>query len=421
MNLPVTITLLLFSYISYSQVNSDIQYQDKVYDDFIKTVQLYPNSLQKSSQTLSPIISLRGRLKLILEFDELFSDAYSYRAKIIHCNANWEPSGLSPLQYLNEYNEFEIPETEYSFGTLTPYVHYKFIVPKPTVSGNYLLVVYAAEDDADIIISRRFMVFEQWVSFSDKYEMMNNSPYSPTRQQIQFSIKYSSVDLINPLVTVSVSLLQNHRWDNAKMDLKPTFVREAQRTLEYRQFTDDNSFASGNEFRYFDIRSLRYFGFHVRTVRFAKDKIFAYVENDKPRAGLAYSIEQNINGQYIIENLERKISDIENDYALVTFTLESENYGEDVYISGKFNDWRKDAASLMKYNSTSKSYEGTYVLKQGLYDYQFVLGSKERENNIEGNKSETNNIYEILVYYRSEKLNADLLIGYYEFVYGMNR
>jgi hypothetical protein len=208
-----------------------------------------------------------------LEFDELFNDAYSYRAKIIHCNANWRPSGLSPLQYLNEYNEFDISDMEYSFSTKTPYVHYKFIVPKPSISGNYILVVYAAEDEKDIIISRRFMVFEQWVSFSDKNEIMNNAPYSLTKQQLQFSIKYSAVELINPMQRVSVNLLQNQRWDNAKMNLKPTFVREAQHVLEYRHFTDDNAFYSGNEYRYFDIRSLQYFGFHVRTVQFKKENI----------------------------------------------------------------------------------------------------------------------------------------------------
>lgn len=417
----ITIILLITSSWSQAQLPVKLEYSDKIYDDYIKTVQLYPYTSLNSSQTESPIISLRGRLNLILEFDELFSDSFSYRAKIIHCNANWQPSGLSHLQYLSEYNEFDIPDMEYSFGTITPYVHYKFVVPKPTISGNYLLIIYAAEDESDIIISRRFMVFEQWVSFSDKDEIMRNAPYSLSQQQLQFSINYSSVDLINPIQTVTVHLRQNQRWDNAKMDLKPTFIKEAQRTIDYKHFSNDKAFNAGNEFRYFDIRSLKYFGFHVRTVRFLKDKIFAYVEPDKPRAGLAYSIEKNINGQYYIQNLERKIQDIENDYALVTFSLEAEKYTDDVYISGKFNGWLKDKESLMVYNPSTKSYEGSYILKQGLYDYQYVLASADNENMIEGDKRETNNIYEILVYYRSQKLTADLLIGYYKFVYGENR
>ena len=415
----ITLTLLLLNTISFAQPKGDIEYRDMVYDDHIKTVQLYPFAEPVAAQTAGPIISLRGNRHLILEFDELFNDIYDYRAKIIHCNANWQPSDLSPLQYLKEYNEYNITDAEYSFGTLTEYVHYKFIVPKPIISGNYLLVVYAGGDEEDVIITRRFMVFEQWVSFTDKLQIMRNAPYSLTRQQLQFSIDYRNVDLVNPMEYVSVNILQNQRWDNAKMDLKPSFARESQRILEYNQYGEENSFLAGNEFRYFDIRSLKYFGFHVGNVSFKKDKIFAWVETDKPRAGLAYSIENNIKGQYFIENLERKIPDIENDYALVTFTLASEKLNEPVYLSGKFTDWRHDTNTRMQYNEHTAQYEGTYVLKQGQYDYQYFVGTAKKENEIEGNKRETKNRYDILVYYRSQKLQADLLVGYYTFVYDL--
>ena len=74
----------------------------------------------------------------------------------------------------------------------------------------------------------------------------------------------------------------------------------------------------------------------------------------------------------------------------------------------------------MHYNAAAKSYQGSYVLKQGHYDYQYILASPKRENEVEGNKRETNNIYEIFVYYRSQKLHADVLIGYYNFFYNLN-
>jgi hypothetical protein len=420
MKLLVSFVLLFFSYISYSQTKGDIEYRDKVYDQYIKTVQLYPNLSPISSQTLSPVIGLKNNVQLVLEFDELFSEAFSYQAKIIHCNANWQPSGLSPLQYLQEYNEFEVSDFEYSFGTITPYVHYKFSLPKTTITGNFLLVVYG-DDEEDIIITRRFMVYEQLVSISDEYEIMSNAPYSLKKQQIQFEVRYRGIELINPMEYITVNILQNQRWDNAKLDLKPTFIREAQKILEYKHFTEDDAFFAGNEFRYFDIRSLQYFGFHVRTAKFTNDKIFAWIETDKPRAHLAYSIERNLNGRFFIENLERKIPTIENDYALITFTLESPRLNDKIYLSGKFTDYQKNSNTLMQYNSAVNGYQGTYVLKQGHYDYQYVLASAKRENEIEGNKREANNIYEILVYYRSQQLRADILIGYYNFEFSLNR
>jgi hypothetical protein len=159
----------------------------------------------------------------------------------------------------------------------------------------------------------------------------------------------------------------------------------------------------------------------VRTAKFEKDKIFAWVETDKPRAHLAYSIERNLNGRFFIENLERKIPSIENDYALVTFTIKSPRLNDNVYLSGKFTDYQKNSNTLMQYNSAVNGYQGTYVLKQGHYEYQYVLASAKRENEIEGNKREANNIYEILVYYRSQQLRADILIGYANFEFSLNR
>ena len=83
---------------------------------------------------------------------------------------------------------------------------------------------------------------------------------------------------------------------------------------------------------------------------------------------------------------------------MVAFTLEAEKFNEDVYISGEFTNYIKDASTLMEYNAATRSYQGSYVLKQGYYEYQYVLSSTKRENDIEGNKREANNIYEIFVW-----------------------
>ncbi|MEN8251505.1 MAG: type IX secretion system plug protein domain-containing protein [Bacteroidota bacterium] len=414
----ITLFLLLANYLSFSQDKGDFVYEDKIYDDYFRTVQLYPEvSVRNSSNYTSDVISLKGSIPLVLEFDELYADAYSYKVKIIHCNSDWSPSGLSPLQYLADYNEYDINDLEYSFGTITPYVHYKFKVPKPTISGNYLLVVYAGSDLDDVVITKRFMVYEQRVTFPPKNDIINSSPHAVDKQHLHFNIDYSSTELLNPMERVNVTIRQNQRWDNAKINIKPTYVKELQNVLQYSHYSDKTAFLAGNEFRYFDIRSLKYFGFHIEKVKFGKDRVLANVETDKPRAGLAYSIERNMKGQYRIENLERKIARIENDYAMVNFSLESEELGDNVYVSGKFTNWIKNGTTRLKYNPATNRYEGAYLLKQGIYDYQYVVDSKKRENDIEGNKRETKNTYDILVYYFSQELNADLLIGYYTFIY----
>ncbi len=162
------------------------EYIDKAYLETIKTVQLYPAG-DSRNQLRNPVIALQSNQQLILEFDELYEDAYDYQARIIHCNHDWQPSGLSALQYLDDYNEFNLTEMEYSFGTITPYVHYKFRVPKTKISGNYLLVVFPRDYPDEVILTRRFMVYEKWVSISSAAEIQNQSVQSIDRQNIQFS------------------------------------------------------------------------------------------------------------------------------------------------------------------------------------------------------------------------------------------
>lgn len=409
-------TLILCCCYKVTLAQESYEYKDQTYIETIKTVQLYPAG-NPIFQTRNPIISLRSNEQLMLEFDELYEDAFSYLVKIIHCNSDWQPSGLSALQYLSEYNEFRINELEYSFGTKIPYVHYKFRVPKPTISGNFLLVVYSEGNEEEVVLTRRFMVYEKWLQVSSPAEIVSRSFQSIDRQNIQFSINYGKVELLNPMENISITILQNHRWDNAKLDLKPTFIREMQGIIEYNNFAAKDGFLAGNEFRRFDLRSLKYFGFHVETVKLEKKNSQAWVEIDNPRAGLAYTLEQNRNGQFFIENVERKIPEIENDYARVTFRIKTEKIGGQVHLSGKFTDWQFNNQTKLTFDETFGGYIGNYLLKQGEYDYQYVLLNSENPNSLEGNKSEARNGYEILVYYRSNQLQADLLIGYQAFTF----
>lgn len=415
-HLLIVLTFILFISSGVTQAQEPMEYADKNYFESIKTVQLYPAG-PPINQTRNPVINLRSNQQLILEFDEIYEEAFSYLAKVIHCNNDWRPSGLSPLQYMTEYNEFRINELEYSFGTQVPYVHYKFRVPRPKISGNFLLVVYSESDPDEIVLTRRFMVYEQLVQFSSVYEILNRSTYSIDRQNIQFALNYGKIELLNPMENVAVTILQNHRWDNAKFQIKPTFIREMQGVLEYNNFTTSDGFLAGNEFRRFDLRSIKYFGFRVETVKLGKEYAEAWIDQDIPRAGLAYTLEQNRNGQYLIENVERKVPEIENDYAYVNFRIKSEKISGQVHLSGKFTDWDYSEKTKLTYNDSWGGYQGSYLMKQGEYDYQYIVLNASDRNRLEGNKSEARNNYEILVYYRSMQLQADLLIGYLAFTY----
>lgn len=387
---------------------------NKVYDPYIKTVQLYPLGLNSKAQLLSPAIPLRGTQKLVLEFDELFNDAFTYQVKYIRCDANWEMSSLSDLEFLNIYNEFTIDEYEYSFNTKTAYVHYKSILPKPTLSGNYVLVVYADGDPEDILLSHRFIVYENKVVFTDQYGFTGSNQASRFNQQLQFEIDYKGISMQSPRDQVSVSILQNQRWDNAHTNLKPTFVREGDYKLEYRYFTEETMFTGSNEFRFFDMRSIKYFGENVKTVHYEDDKIFTWIEDDKPKSKFAYSMAlMDLNGKYVIDNVEGFNPIIENDYTKVEFTLVTPKIDGQIYIAGALTNWERNKETLLIYNESAEAYKASIILKQGWYNYQYLVESKTLPPNyFGGDWSATNNQYQVIVYFRPYDLATDLIIGY---------
>ena len=68
----------------------------------------------------------------------------------------------------------------------------------------------------------------------------------------------------------------------------------------------------------------------------------------------------------------------------------------------------------MVFNPNKGVYEATLLMKQGFYNYKYVVIDKEntlQEGAISGNFDETENNYKVLVYYRDLGARYDKLIG----------
>lgn len=396
-----------------------IEFIDKIYEDRIKTAILFQADNIKATPLEPAAIPIIQRVPLVLKFDELYTDeADYYQARIIHCNADWGPSNLSDLQYLNEYNEFSIDEFDFSLATKVPYTHFTFVVPRVKLPGNYLLVVYRENSKDDIIITKRFIVYDQRVQVVAKVGLSTGVVQRKLNQQIEFVIDYSKFSISNPYLDLKVVLRQNHRWDNAIFDLQPTMIKEDISQLDYRHFNFENNFKAGNEFRFFDIRSTHFGGRNVEKTNITDTQIDAYLFFDKSRGTEPYSFIRDLNGGFVIENAEGNNDFLESDYMTVHFFLDlGENINEDIFISGKLTDWRYDDFNKLTYVDVSGLYIGKLLLKQGLYDFIYTVpGHLENPTLLEGNHFETNNEYEIIVYYRDPMLNTDLIVGYVKLI-----
>lgn len=396
--------------------NKKLIFKDATYEEEIRTVRLYPNSGNPNDKFL-PAVEPLGEGRLFLEFDDLVEAHEEYRVKIIHCNADWTKSKLRNLDYLNDFNEFNINQFTYSVDTKIGYVHYEFRLPRVKLPGNYLLVAYRGSDEKDIILSKRFMVYQPNVNVRISSNLNGLTSIRRTNQQIDFDVIYDDFELMDPMQTVKVVIRQNQRWDNIITIDKPNFIRELENRLEYRFFDFSNNFSAANEYRFFDLRSLRYPGQQVYKVDISKRPISAFIMADQPRIYQAYSQYNDLNGNFIIQNSDMGGGDASSDYLFVNFTLDTkEKLAGDIYVVGQMNNYDRDKSSKLTYNEQAKVYQGELLLKQGWYDYQYHIEADTLNYNyLEGNHFETENEYEILVYYRPMNLRSDVLIGYNQF------
>jgi hypothetical protein len=86
---------------------------------------------------------------------------------------------------------------------------------------------------------------------------------------------------------------------------------------------------------------------------------------------------------------------------------------EEIYIYGAFNNFELNELNKMYYNLALELYEGVLLLKQGFYNYKYVLKQNDLlyKNSLSGSHSLAENEYLILVYYRNIGGRYDALVG----------
>jgi hypothetical protein len=389
-------------------------YQDRVFEENIQSVRLFPSSREFAAQMNTPIVELNSNIPMQLMFDDLAYDPDQYSFKIIHCNFDWTPSDLKDNEFLRDYNEFNILNYEYSINTRIPYIHYNFTLPRVTKSGNYAVVVYRGRDKSKVVLTRRYMVFQNTLQVAASIVPPSQTENRRQVQQINLNINYKARELFDPKNMVKVLIRQNQRWDNVRLLSNATMIREDSKMIEYQLFDGSNVFLGGNEFRFMDLRFVRTRGVNIQAVEMQEDVVYAegIIHNRRPIT--AYSQYLDVNGQYAVMNLERQNHELESEYILTTVNLNAEGITAQPYVIGALTQWGQNKDAKMELNKKTNTYQATLLLKQGWYDFQFAYKTPEgwEMNSIEGSYFETENEYEVLIYYRDMGSRYDELIGY---------
>ena len=335
----------------------------EILDRQLHTLQVVVND----DPLLPPIMNLGGGNHLEIGFDEFSHEYHRYIYKVEHCNADWSPSTeIFESDYMNGFNGEPIEDYEKSFNTTVLYTHYSLRIPNENISlklsGNYKLTVYNDEGDEPVpVLTACFSLVEPGVGIGATVSTNTDIDFNKSHQQVDFSVNYGLVKVIDPHRELKTVVMQNRRWE------------------------------------WFD----PYYHATLYPNQTARN----------------YLYDEDQNGAFIIRNSDDEDVATTCDYVFTHFTLKSPQLpGGEVYLNGEWTYNRFIPEYRMTYNRETQAYEATALLKQGYYNYNYLfVPDGETQGNsgrTDGNFYETENEYIILVYHRPNGGRYDKLVGY---------
>lgn len=388
---------------------------DSIYNNEIHTVQLFREGMELSY----PVITINLEDKLRLSFDDFSKDLKNYCYTLVHCNSDWEPTNLSYPEYADGFEQNQITDHAYSTNTLVNYIHYSIVFPNdkcnPRISGNYIIKVFTDFDTSKVVFTRRFYLTETTASINLNTLRPEIPKYMLKFQQFKISLIPNVTGFIDLKNEIKVVISQNGMPCRTMTNLISRLVHD--NTLIYDDL-DANVFEGGNEFRNFDIKSIKYQSQQIKKIEYSGPYYSIELYLDTWKTKTRYFFDNDLNGNYFIENTLGIDKNNDADYVMVHFTLPLKEplVDGDLFVYGALTDWACNQASKMSYNLETHTYELKLLLKQGYYNYQYAYkpyGSDKIDLiYVEGSNYETENNYLVFVYYKQFSSRYERLIGY---------
>lgn len=391
---------------------------DRVYMESIRSVKLF----QQNDQQSVALIRLNSNDQLELHFDDLAGYARNFFYTYQLCNADWTPALLNPFDYIKGFIQNRLSQYRMSSIALTRYMHYQALLPErscmPSKSGNYLLKVFLDGDTSKLAFTKRILVTEDKVNIGARVTQPFSGSLNRTHQKVQVTVATKDLNIMSPHQQTKLVVMQNNRWDDAAVNMQPTFIRG--NVLEYNGEMDA-VFPAGKEFRWADLRSFRFESDRVEKVDRMAVPNHIFIRPDLQRSDLRYAFFNDRNGWNEVTTIESINPWWQSDYAKVDFTFVPSGLkpypGKNVFLVGELTGNQIGDSSIMQFDEEKGVYRKTLFLKQGYYSYHYVTNdqrgqrSKTDPSITEGNYWETENEYLVLFYYRPFSGRHDELVG----------
>jgi hypothetical protein len=418
--MPRFLNTLLFCLllVSLSLFEMQAQTENRIFSSSIWSPSVHP----PEEPLLPPIVELFSEQQLEVSFDDLNHDTRDLSYRVLHCSAMWEKTDLLFMQYMQGFEIQPILDYAFSNNATTPYTKYWFRFPnesmRPTLAGNYLIQVFPTDNPDEILFQQRCFVLQPVVKLAATVRNASSARIRLSHQEVVFNLNIGSLNL--PLLDedLVVHIVQNRRWDNAKMDIKPRFIDS--KTLYFDHVGGENAFGAGNQYRLLDLKSL--VGIRDPVVAFEeqKGKWKALLRPELPRASSPYRDLPDLNGKCFYFRGQNYTRSMDEDYIETQFIYApSAPLGNgDVYLLGGMSNGHLDVRYKMVYDPGTQAYMLSVPLKQGLYNYLYGWVPKGKNQAelmpTEGDFAQTENEYQIYVYARNNGDIAHRLLGYTE-------
>ena len=392
------------------------QIYNAIQKDYIHSAYLVKNKPKEIIQD-NPIIEINHQGEYVLSFDDLSLKYANYQLRIIHCQANWVPSNLNEIEYLSDFNDTPIRENANSFGTKIPYLHYQISLPKVRISGNYIAQVYLNRNKKDTVLTKRFSVVENELIVAGKITFAKRNEFRLSHQAIELNLSYPENLLLSGDENLKIIVRRNSNSDNLLPHLPQPSINAFDRKISYLFFDNENNIPGSNEYRMIDLRSTQQKLNFVANIQALENYTQITTYPETPQGNYSYTQKMDMNGAIVIENYENPDNNLQADYVWCNFILKSRKWeDEGIYVGMLPNSYQLKPAFKMDYDDSNGIYTKKILLKQGIYNYHY-LSNNLSNTSLEGNYSQTENQYEILVYFRKPGQRYDSLIGYQRIIY----
>ncbi len=340
-----------------------------------------------------------------ISFDILGKKKGDYYYTITHCDYKWNSSDISKFEYIDGYDDIRISNYFFSQNTYQSYTNFNFQIPnqrlKIKLDGNYIISVFDQSNNQ--IFQRKIVVkdniYNGIINITRSKEIVD-SPYSQNLQVV-----FNNLDnvIFNSTSDYKLFIVKNNNLKSSKIFSIPRLQ------TGLKLIYDNLKFEGGSEYLYFDSKNILLTSNEIKRVDFKKIyNTTLYTDFEES----IYTLQPDLNGTFIL-NADCFEKNICADYSNVIFSLKTnKNYENDIFIIGEFNNNVLSEKYKMK-KETKNYYTKDIVLKQGLYNYKYVVKTKNGFKDL-SNFWQTENNYKAILYEKKITDRYYKIIGFGE-------